>query len=81
MSLPQFDVQGSLFESLGAIAPDLFTDNDKYKLFAKKVCPVLEQCRSRAVFSATWANADDWARASLRRRRLLLSSGKKLAFR
>jgi hypothetical protein len=23
MSLPQFDVQGSLFESLGAIAPDL----------------------------------------------------------
>jgi len=36
MSLPQFDVQGSLFESLGAIAPDLFADNDKYKLFAKK---------------------------------------------
>jgi hypothetical protein len=34
MSLPQFDVQGSLFESLGAIAPDLFADNDKYKLFA-----------------------------------------------
>ena len=36
MSLPQSDVQGSLFESLGAIAPDLFADNDKYKLFAKE---------------------------------------------
>jgi transposase len=45
MSLPQFDVQGSLFESLGPIAPDLFADNDKYKLFAKKVWPVLAQCR------------------------------------
>jgi hypothetical protein len=32
MSLPQFDVQGSLFESLGAIAPDLFADSvvDQY---------------------------------------------------
>jgi hypothetical protein len=48
MSLPQFDVQGSLFESLGAIAPDLFADNDKYKLFAKKVWPVLAQCREQA---------------------------------
>jgi hypothetical protein len=40
MSLPQFDVQGSLFESLGAIVPRLFDDNDKYKLFAQKVWPV-----------------------------------------
>ena len=47
MSLPQFDVQGSLFESLGAIAPELFADNDKYKLFAKKVWPVLAQSRER----------------------------------
>src|SRR5260221_898206 len=47
MSLPQFDVQGSLFESLGAIAPDLFADNDKYKLFAKKVWPVLASCREQ----------------------------------
>ena len=45
MSLPQFDVQGSLFESLGAIAPDLFKDNDKYRLFARKVWPVLARCR------------------------------------
>jgi hypothetical protein len=49
MSLPQFDVQGSLFESLGAIAPELFSDNDKYKLFAKKVWPVLAQCREQLV--------------------------------
>ncbi|HZC35055.1 MAG TPA: transposase, partial [Chthoniobacterales bacterium] len=47
MSLPQFDVQGSLFESLGAIAPDLFADNDKYKLFAKKVWPVLATGREQ----------------------------------
>ena len=47
MSLPQFDVQGSLFESLGAIAPDLFADNDRYKLFAKKVWPVLASCRAQ----------------------------------
>src|ERR1700740_1258764 len=47
MSLPQFDVQGSLFESWGAIAPDLFTDNDRYKLFAQKVWPVLASCREQ----------------------------------
>jgi transposase len=41
MSLPKFDVQGSLFESLGSIAPDLFDDRDKYKLFARKVWPLL----------------------------------------
>ena len=45
MSLPQFEVQGSLFESLGAIAPDLFSDNDKYKIFARKIWPVLARCR------------------------------------
>jgi transposase len=45
MSLPQFDVQGSLFESLGAIAPELFSDHDKYKLFAKKIWPLLAACR------------------------------------
>jgi transposase len=45
MSLPQFDVQGSLFESLGAIAPDLFSEGDKYRLFAQKIWPVLAGCR------------------------------------
>ena len=41
MSLPDFDVQGSLFESLGSIAADLFDDKDKYKLFAGKIWPLL----------------------------------------
>jgi transposase len=47
MSLPQFDVQGSLFESLGSIAPKLFGDQDKYQLFARKVWPVLARCREQ----------------------------------
>jgi LysM repeat protein len=34
MSLPQSDVQGSLFERLAAIGPDLFKGNDKYRFFA-----------------------------------------------
>jgi hypothetical protein len=33
------------FESLAAIALELFGEKDKYKLFARKVCPVLAQCR------------------------------------
>ena len=41
MSLPKFDTQGSLFESLGSIAADLFDKKDKYKLFATKVWPLL----------------------------------------
>ena len=47
MGVPQFDVQGSLFESLGSIAPQLFGDQDKYQLFAKKVWPVLARCREQ----------------------------------
>jgi hypothetical protein len=45
MSLPPFDVQGSLFESLGSIAPTLFSDQDRYQLFAKNVWPVLARYR------------------------------------
>jgi hypothetical protein len=45
MSLPRFDVQGSLFESLGSIAADLFDHKDKYKLFARKVWPLLASRR------------------------------------
>ena len=45
MSLPKFDLQGFLFESLGSIAPDLFDEKDKYKLFATKVWPLLAGCR------------------------------------
>jgi hypothetical protein len=40
-----FDVQGSLFESLGSIAPGLFDDKDQYKLFARKVWPLLASRR------------------------------------
>jgi transposase len=45
MSLPKVDLQGFLFESLGSIAPDLFDEKDKYKLFATKVWPLLAGCR------------------------------------
>ena len=45
MSLPKFDVQGSLFESLGSIAARLFSDQDRYKLFATQVWPLLAQGR------------------------------------
>jgi hypothetical protein len=45
MSLPKFDVQGSLFESLGSLAPHLFSDQDRYKLFATQVWPLLAKGR------------------------------------
>ena len=45
MSLPKFDVQGSLFESLGYIAAELFDEKDRYKLFATKVWPLLASYR------------------------------------
>jgi hypothetical protein len=44
MGLPPFDVQGSLFEGLGSIAPARFGDQDKYQLLAKKIWPVLARC-------------------------------------
>jgi hypothetical protein len=46
MSLPTFDVQGSLFESLGSIAADLFDHKDKYKVFATKIWPLLASQRT-----------------------------------
>jgi hypothetical protein len=33
----EVEVQGSLFESLGSIAADLFDEKDKYKLFATQI--------------------------------------------
>jgi len=45
MSLPMFDVQGSLFESLGSIAANLFSDQDRYKLFATQIWPLLAKGR------------------------------------
>jgi Transposase DDE domain/Transposase domain (DUF772) len=45
MSLPKFDTQGSLFESLGSLAGNLFSDRDRYKLFATKIWPLLAKSR------------------------------------
>jgi Transposase DDE domain/Transposase domain (DUF772) len=45
MSLPKLDTQGSLFESLGSVAGNLFSDQDKYKLFATKIWPLLAKSR------------------------------------
>ena len=45
MSLPKFDTQGSLFESLGSLAGDLFSDQDKYKLFATQIWPLIAKSR------------------------------------
>ena len=45
MSLPEFDLQGSLFESLASMGADLFEDSDRYKLLATKIWPLLAQSR------------------------------------
>jgi len=45
MSLPKFETQGSLFESLGSLAANLFSDQDRYKLFATKIWPLLARSR------------------------------------
>lgn len=45
MSLPRFDTQGSLFGSLTSVAADLFSETDRYKLFAQKIWPVLAAAR------------------------------------
>jgi transposase len=45
MSLPKFDTQGSLFESLGSLAAQLFSDQDRYKLFATKIWPLIAKSR------------------------------------
>jgi transposase len=45
MSLPSFDTQGSLFGNLASLAPTLFSESDRYKLFAQKIWPVLAKTR------------------------------------
>ena len=45
MSLPKFETQGSLFESVGWVAGKLFSDQDRYKLFATKIWPLLAKSR------------------------------------
>jgi transposase len=47
MSLPTFDAQGSLFGSLSSLAPQLFAETDRYKLFAQKIWPVLAKTRGQ----------------------------------
>ncbi len=59
MSLPKFDVQGSLFESLGSAAADLFDEKDKYKLFARKIWPLL------ASVAKNWQNVTRLGRGDL----------------
>lgn len=45
MSLPKFETQGSLFERVGLLAGKLFSDQDRYKLFATKIWPLLAKSR------------------------------------
>src|SRR5882672_818303 len=47
MSLPRFDTQGSLFGTLTSVAADLFSDADRYKLFAQNIWPVLAAARPK----------------------------------
>ncbi|SRR6266446_2548373 len=46
MSLPQFDTQSSLFGSVLSLTKGLFTEEDRYLLFATKIWPVLAGSRS-----------------------------------
>lgn len=47
MSLPTFDTQSSLFGSVHAVAPGLFSETDRYRIFARKVWPVLAGVRKQ----------------------------------
>ena len=52
-------VQGSLFESLGRAAADPFDEKDKYKLFARKIWPLL------ASVAKNWQNVMSLATGDL----------------
>jgi len=45
MSLPTFDTQGTLFGSLASIGASLFGKEDRFKLFAEKIWPLLAAAR------------------------------------
>ncbi len=47
MSLPTFDTQSSLFGSVTSLAPGLFSETDRFKLFAQKIWPVLAGTRKQ----------------------------------
>jgi transposase len=46
MSLPAVDSQPTLFGNIAAVAGDLFAEDDRYRLFARKVWPVLAGTRA-----------------------------------
>lgn len=46
MSLPAMESQPTLFGSIAAVAGDLFAEDDRYRLFARKVWPVLAGTRA-----------------------------------
>lgn len=46
MSLPAMDSQPTLFGRIAAVAGDLFAEGDRYRLFARKVWPVLAGTRA-----------------------------------
>ncbi len=46
MSLPAMDSQLTLFGSVPAVAGPLFSEEDRYRLFARKVWPVLARTRA-----------------------------------
>src|SRR5204863_8907578 len=46
MSLPAMDSQPTLFGSVPSVAGALFSEDDRYRLFARKVWPVLAGTRA-----------------------------------
>ncbi len=59
MSLPNFDTQGTLFGSMSSVAPSLFADNDRFRLFAQTVWPVL--AGTRQTLKACYCTTNDRA--------------------
>ena len=61
MSLRPMDLQPTLFGSMPAIAGELFAENDRYRLFAQKVWPVLAGTRDalEKIAEVTLANIAD----------------------
>jgi transposase len=56
VSLPIFDTQGSLFGSVTSLAPGLFSETDRYRLFAQKIWPLLSGTRQQLAGCYTATN-------------------------
>jgi hypothetical protein len=56
MSLPSFNTQGSLFESPSVMIPGLFSEDDRYRLFAQKIWPVI--ARTRATLESCYCTSN-----------------------